>query len=80
MPKNVKFKRDADEYKFQLSTFVFKYHNKFSPENFYFNFFTILFTNLEVYDYNTRRKSSHNFYHNSVKTNSGKSSIKLFDV
>ena len=63
----------ADVYKLELGKFLFKYYIRALPEIFN-NYFLLL---EQVHNYDTRNKCNQNYFLNTIRTNSGKCSIKF---
>ena len=63
----------ADVFKLELGKFMFKYHVRALPEIFN-NYFLLL---EQIHNYDTRNKCNQNYFLNTIRTNSGKCSIKL---
>ena len=63
----------ADVYKLELGKFMFKYHITALPEIFN-NYFLLL---EQIHNFDTRNKCNQNYFLNTIRTNSGKCSIKF---
>ena len=67
----------ADVFKLELGKFMFKYHVRALPEIFN-NYFLLL---EQIHNYDTRNKCNQNYFlENTIRTNSGKCSIKFCGV
>ena len=71
--QKLKFLKIDDVYKLELRKFLYLYHVNDLPEIFETYFLSID----HAHHYNTRSKSNANYFVNSVRTNSGKNSIKF---
>ena len=63
----------ADVFKLNLGKYMFKYHLRALPEIFN-NYFLFL---EQIHNYDTRNKCNQNYFLNTIRTNSGKCSIKF---
>ena len=71
-----KILKTDDVYKLELGKFMYLYHVNDLPEIFETYFLSID----HAHRYNTRSKSNGNYFVNSVRTNSGKNSIKFLNA